>query len=286
MNKYNLLLTVRSSLFLALILFASTSIYAKDLAFVSILPQKFIVESIAGNLLDVKVLIQPGQSPEIFDPKPKQMAELSRARLYFTIGLNFEKVILDRIIANNMQLKLIETQKGLKKSLYGGDPHIWLDPILVKQQVKTIYHALVEQFPKHQKELQQNYQLFIAKLNKLDSFLIQKLTENGSQLKNHSFVIFHPALARFSKRYHLNQIAIEQPGNKNSAKQLSDLMTELKPYSINYIIVEKQFSKKEAQTIAKVFNAQLLEVDPLAESWFNNMYAIAKQVSLSLFKKN
>jgi len=283
MKKNKLSASIRLFLILLPIFFINTSIYAKDLAFVSILPQKFIVESIAGDLLDVKVLVKPGQSPEIFDPNPRQMAELSRAKLYFAIGLNFEKVILERIVANNMQLKLIETQKGLKKALYKGDPHIWLDPILVKQQVKTIYLALVEQFPKHQKKLQKAYESFIDEITKLDSFLSKTLTENGSPLKNNSFVIFHPALARFSKRYHLNQISIEQAGNKNSAKRLSNLMSELKPYTIKYIIVEKQFSKKEAQTIAKVFNAQLLEVDPLGESWFNNMYDIAKQISLSLF---
>lgn len=278
--KNKLFTTVKFTLFLILINFSNHSLFAKDIAFVSILPQKFLLESLAGDLLTINVLVKPGQSPEIFDPTPRQMAQLSSAKLYFTIGLPFEKIILDRIIANNMQLQLVETQQGIKKSPYQGDPHIWLDPILVKQQLKTIYQAVINQFPRHSVTIQERYQGILDKVNKLNSYL--ETTFSNKQNHN-SFVIFHPALARFAKRYQLNQIAIESSEHHNSAKHLAQLMSDLKQQSVKYIIVEKQFSKKEAETIARVLNAQLIDIDPLAESWLDNMYDIAKQVRLALF---
>jgi zinc transport system substrate-binding protein len=274
--------------------FQSLNLLAKPIAFVSILPQKFLLQSLAKELLDVKVLVKPGQSPETFDPTPRQMAELSTATLYFTIGLDFEQNILTRIIANNKKLNVIKTYNGIEESSLHHDPHIWLDPLLVQFQSKIIYQALIKAFPEHLKELQQRFQLLQQQLDKLDNsigalFINKGKLSNTTQLSTtalsnkRSFVIFHPALTHFAKRYQLKQIAIEHEGKTNSAKYMADLMGSLKQQSVKYILVEKQFSKKEAQTVAKVIQADLLEIDPLAESWLENMYDIANKVRQALF---
>ena len=62
--------------------------------FVSILPQKYFVQQIGKDFVDVHVMVLPGASPAIYEPKPKQMATLSRADIYFSIGVLFEKVWL------------------------------------------------------------------------------------------------------------------------------------------------------------------------------------------------
>ena len=41
--------------------------------FVSIMPQKYFVEKIGGNLVDVSVMVKPGVSPATYEPKPKQI---------------------------------------------------------------------------------------------------------------------------------------------------------------------------------------------------------------------
>lgn len=59
--------------------------------FVSILPQKFFVEQIGKDLIDIQVMVEPGASPATYEPKPAQMAAISKASIYFSIGVPFEK---------------------------------------------------------------------------------------------------------------------------------------------------------------------------------------------------
>ncbi|MFK5985536.1 MAG: zinc ABC transporter substrate-binding protein [Pseudomonadota bacterium] len=274
MKKFNLHVIFGLTLFIQSLL-----VQAKTQVFVSILPQQFFVQYLADDFLEVKVLVKPWQSPETFDPSPRQMAMLSESKLYFTLGLGFEQRIIKRIIANNKQLQVIATETGITK--IANDPHIWLDPQLVQLQVKNIYMALLMYYPNFKEKLQHRYQQLQNQIKLLDNSLLSLFEQAKSN--NAKFVIFHPALNYFSRRYQLNQIAIEKNGKHSSAKYLAKLMSHLKSQSVKYILVEKQFSKKEAQTIARVLNAQLLEFDPLAYSWFNNMQRISKQVQLALF---
>jgi zinc transport system substrate-binding protein len=271
-------------LFIGLVLFIQNlSLHAKPIVFVSILPQYFLLQSLADDLVDINVLVKPGQSPETFDPSPKQMTELSKAKLFFTLGLDFEQVILNRIVANNQQLQVIDTQQVIEQFNGHEDPHTWLDPVLVKRQTEIIYLALKKQFPDSAELLERRHRGLQQQLSQLNSELEQLFFKNKGTAKKNNFVIFHPALGHFSRRYQLNQIAIEKEGKSNSAKYMANLMTALKKQSVNYILVEKQFSKKEAQTVANVVQAKLLEVDPLAQSWLENMRHLAAQVHLALF---
>ena len=48
-------------------------VYAEPIpVFVSILPQKYFVERIGGNEVNVEVMVNPGESPATFNPNPKK----------------------------------------------------------------------------------------------------------------------------------------------------------------------------------------------------------------------
>ena len=83
--------------------------------FVSILPQKFFVQQIGRDLVDVHVMVLPGASPATYEPKPKQMATLSKADVYFSIGVPFEKVWLRKISVANSSMKLCHSDRGIQK---------------------------------------------------------------------------------------------------------------------------------------------------------------------------
>jgi len=88
--------------------------------FAAILPQAWFIRRIGGPHVDVDVLVGPGQSPHTFDPPPRQMARLARARLFFAIGWPFEKRLLEKAAAVNPDLKVIDTLEGV--------PLRWLTP--------------------------------------------------------------------------------------------------------------------------------------------------------------
>ena len=83
--------------------------------FVSIAPQKYFVQQIGKDLVDVHVMVQPGADPHTYEPKPKQMVAISKAKLYFAVGIEFEEANLDKITATNPNLKVVHTDQGIDK---------------------------------------------------------------------------------------------------------------------------------------------------------------------------
>ena len=60
-------------------------------------------------------MVHPGATPHTYDPTPRQMAAISRAKLYFAIGIEFEKANLGKITATNPNLRVAHTDTGIEK---------------------------------------------------------------------------------------------------------------------------------------------------------------------------
>ena len=100
------------------ILFTSIGIgFATDKVpvFVSIVQQKYFVQQIGKDLVDVQVMVQPGASPATYEPKPRQMADLSKTKIYFAISVPFENAWLSKIAAANPNMRVIHTDHGIEK---------------------------------------------------------------------------------------------------------------------------------------------------------------------------
>lgn len=91
--------------------------------FVSIQPQKFFVQQIGGDRVDVRVMVKPGASPATYEPRPRQMAALAGTRLYFAIGVAFESVWLGKIAAANPEMKVVHTDHGIEKRAMAAHHH-------------------------------------------------------------------------------------------------------------------------------------------------------------------
>jgi zinc transport system substrate-binding protein len=91
--------------------------------FVSIVPQKFLVQQIGRDLVDVQVMVVPGADPHTYEPKPQQMVAISKAQLYFAVGIEFEQANLRKITASNPNLKVIHTDHGIEKLAMAAHHH-------------------------------------------------------------------------------------------------------------------------------------------------------------------
>jgi len=186
-----------------ILLTLTTLVSAKMQVCVSILPQAFFVQKIAGDLADIEVLVKPGSSPATYAPKPSQLKLISDASLYLTIGVAFEQNWLHRFSAVNSEMELIDTTKNIEKISMGKaacnhedhdheghnhtglDPHVWLDPILVISQAEVIADAFIAKDPKNKAAYLQNRDLFIRELQSLDSE-IQKIL---AKTQNRKFIV-------------------------------------------------------------------------------------------------
>lgn len=155
------------------------------------------------------------------------------------------------------------------------DPHIWLDPILVKTQAELIAKALIAKYPQHKALYEANLIKFQAELDALNAELSALF--KGS--KNKKFIIYHPSLAYFAARYHLVQIPVEIEGKEPKAKDLQRLISIAKKEKIKTIFVQKGFAQNAAKSLAKELNARVVELNHLSENYAKNLRQIARELS-------
>ena len=261
--------------------------------FVTIAPQKYFVQQIGKNLVDVQVLVEPGANPHTYEPKPRQMVALTKARLYFAIGIEFEAAKLKKITAMNPSLQVVHTDHGIRKipitaeihrdadghtggeyhNHPGLDPHIWLSPPLVMIQARSILTALQSADPGHYSTYESNYRAFMVSLIDLDAQIRKIFTH----CKMSSFMVFHPAWGTFAHTYGLKQVPIEIEGKAPKPAQLKDLIEYAQTHQINVVFVQPQFSIKSANEIAKAIDGKVIAVDPMAQDWANNLHRVAEE---------
>ncbi|MBU1568540.1 MAG: zinc ABC transporter substrate-binding protein [Proteobacteria bacterium] len=109
---------INTSLCLLFVFCSSTRAFTASLetVFVSILPQKYFMQQICKDSLNIEIMVAPGASPHTYEPKPSQMKKLAASRAYFAIGLPFETTWLDKFIGVNRQLKISTPLLELRKS--------------------------------------------------------------------------------------------------------------------------------------------------------------------------
>ena len=272
--------------------------------FVSILPQRYFVQQIGKERVSVQVMVQPGASPATYEPKPVQMIDISKAKVYFSIGVPFEKAWLDKIAASNPGMRVVATDQGVQKlamqrhhhdhdsdpkrhSRHSGrrqerdeslDPHIWTSPRLVMKQAQAIVVALQQIDAAHHSEYEANYQQFIKELSQLDLELKNKL----SGLQHRRFMVFHPSWGYFAHAYGLTQVPVEIEGKRPKPSQMQAVIEHGRHERIKVIFVQPQFSTKSAQAVAAAIDAKIVIADPLAENWAENLRYQADQIKAAM----
>ncbi len=252
--------------------------------FVSILPMVDFVGQIAGSRSRVLPMVLPGQSPATYTPTPKQMAALAGADLYFRIGVPFENSLISKLEHNMPELTVIDLRTGIelideKTNATGApDPHIWLDPKLVKQMALTIRDALIRLDPAGAEIYRTNCRHFRAELDQLD----QQLHRILQPLARQTIYVFHPAYAYFCRAYNLVQKPIAPGGKTPGARYLARLIEQARRDQVRFIFIQPQFSKKTAGAIASAIGATLIPLDPLAKDYIDNMKTMGRRIADAL----
>lgn len=257
---------------------------------VSILPQKYFIEALVGNAYNINVMVAAGASPASYEPTPRQMVGLSKSELYLMIGhLAFEEVWIPRIERINPNLKIVDLSSGIE--LIGGDdeeitkhkhaiednhhhhgidPHIWMSPKHVKTIVENISTALISLDKPSKDAILQKRDSMLIVLDQLD-----KMFENSlSSIQIRKFIIFHPALTYLAEDYQLEQIAMEFEGKEPSPSYFKSIVDRARSEKIGVLFIQKEFDMENARQLAREVDAELIQIDPLAEDWYSQMIEI------------
>ena len=122
---------------------------------VTIEPLRYFAEAIAGGHFEVNCMVPEGNSPETYDPTPRQLVELTKSRAYLRIGhIGFEQVWMERLEANAPGMQVFDTSRGIslirdEGHAHGGhshaggvEPHIWNSPANARIIARNVCDAL------------------------------------------------------------------------------------------------------------------------------------------------
>ena len=277
--------------------------HTKPIVSVSIAPLGYFVQKIAKNSVDINLIIPPNSDEHTLDFKPSVVADLQKSAVYFTIGLEIEAILAQKFKG----IKIVDISEGIAKindahehnhahdsHSHGDshahksnthshdshahsrkDPHIWLDPILVKTIAQNITNTLSKLYPQNAKFYATNLADFEKELNTLHAQISSIL----SQSKHKKFIIYHPSLSYFALRYNLTQIPVEILGKEPKAKDLQILITLAKKEQIRTIFVQAGFAQKSAKTLAKELGANVAQINHLSDEWDKQMLHIAQKIA-------
>ncbi len=259
---------------------------------VSIVPQQYFVEKVAGDRAVVTVMVDPGASPATYEPRAEQLVALANADAYMTIGVAYEDTWLDRITAANADMLVVDTTVGIQKRTmeehsHDGevvqvnaegellDPHIWLSPELVKVQAANIRDALVALDPAGQQAYEANYEVFIGEIETLQ----QQITDSLAGVENCKFIVFHPSWGYFADEFGLEMISIEVDGQEPSPQEMAAVIDEALAEDIRVIFAQPEFSTQSASAIAEQIDGEVVLINPLAYDWEENLASVAETMA-------
>jgi zinc transport system substrate-binding protein len=252
---------------------------------VSILPQVYFVESIAGPNYKINVMIPPGASPETYEAGFRQLNELSTSDLYLKIGhLSFEDVWMKTLIELNPKMKVFDVSMGIeliedshehihnqhseKEILY--DPHIWMSVVNAELIAQNSLKALLQVYPEDSVLFHKNFLQLKKDIDKVKNTWFDK----KKLLEGKAFIIYHPALSYLANEMDMEQISLEYEGKEPPPSHIQNIIREAETKDIKSIFIQKQFNPDNAKSLAKEINAEIIIIDPLSSNWKEEMMNI------------
>jgi ABC-type Zn uptake system ZnuABC Zn-binding protein ZnuA len=234
-------------------------------------PLAMIVREIGGERVAVSAIVPAGASPHAFDPRPGDVARLAGARLLVTVGGELDGWVLRLRAAAGAEIEtlaLLDVPGLAPLAAEGGpaapgarrDPHVWLDPIRVRDALgPAIAARLVALDAEGAAAYAARLADFQARLARLDAELRAALAG-----PRRAYVAFHPAWRYFGARYGLEEVGVveESAGEDPTPRELAALVAAARRAAVPAILVEPQLDPRVARTLAAEFGATTVLVDP------------------------
>ena len=246
------------------------------------LPITEFTKAVAGDRAEVTQLLPTTVGPHEYQAKPEDAQILANADVLVENGLGIEEFLNDLVAnAGNRELKIIDSSEGIKtisnEEVEGEEhaqgeaeaghhhdgeynPHIWLDPKRVIEQVENIRDGLSAADPDGEQEYTANAAAYIDKLRQLDSEFTQKLQPFAGE----TFVTYHDFAPYFAQSYRLKaEYLVDIPEENASPQDVQRVINAAKGSDLKTLLTEPQAAGNPFSALAKDLKVQVSNFDPL-----------------------
>lgn len=283
-------MTVAAALMTAIMPGCSRGAQDRPVVTVSIPPQKYFLEQIAGDKLNVRCLLAHGGNPENYEPSIADMRDLQESILYLTAGnLPFETSLVSRIAEINPGLDIVDTSAGI--SLIAGthshgdspqhehddtfDPHTWTSVKNARVIAANITDALVRTDPANADYYRSRHRRFDTRLDSIDRAFASRL----EPFKGERFLVWHPSLSYLARDYGLEQIAVGSSTKELSVADLRRSIDNGRDGKVAVFFYQPDMDGRQARVLNAQIGAREVDVNSLDGDWEGTMNKIVDALS-------
>lgn len=276
-----------------------------------------VAARIAGEAVELTVLLEPGQNPHSYQPAPMDMVAVTEADLILVNGLGLEEFLDDLLAGSNTSAEVLVVSNGIDalegelhdlddedhddhegedhddqlEGTMGLDPHVWFDPNSILIWVENITGALVRLDPDQSETYLANAEEYSDQLTELDQWIKEQFDLIPDE--NRELVTDHTSLGYLARRYDLGQIGAVIPAltteAETSGMELADLIDKIEEHSARAIFVGVDFDQNLAQRVAEEAGVPLvplyfgsLSAGKPAGTYLDFMYYNVEAISTAL----
>lgn len=256
-----------------------------------------MIHTIAGDLVELTVLMPIGTDPHTFSPTPGDVAAVANAHVVFANGLNLEEFLTELIENAGSKAPVIPVSAGVETREFeemeghghvekedheeeheedeeaheeheadeeghhhaGADPHIWTTPANGLVMAHNLERALSAVDPANAGTYKANAAAYQTQLEELDNWI--KAQVETIPLEHRKLVTDHETYGYYADRYGFEVIGVVlgfSTSAEPSAQELAELQEAIGEYNAKAVFVGTTVSPALAQRVAEDTGIQLV----------------------------
>jgi ABC-type Zn uptake system ZnuABC Zn-binding protein ZnuA len=264
-----------------------------------------VVGIVAGDVIEMSVLLEAGQNPHVYQPTPQDLVKVSEADLIFVNGLDLEEFLDDLLDGIETTAIVFEVSEGISPLEVRGpdsehkgdeegdqdqkserlpssseDPHVWFDPNNIMIWIDNIVAVLVKNDPDNSETYRNNAAAYKSEIIQLDHWIREQVAQIPPE--NRKLVTDHTSLNYLAEEYGFEQIGAVIPAQtteaETSGQQLAELIDTIREQEVKAIFVGMDFDSTLSQRVAEETGINLiplyfssLSAEPPADSYLTFM---------------
>lgn len=273
---------------------------------VSIPPLAGLVRPLLPEGSKVEILIPPGVSEHGYDIPPSKLAAMAGADLVVYVGLGLEpqieKYVKDHPRAGRRDVSFAEAvgrdaanrtghdhedhdhaEGETCEHHHGADPHLWLDPILVRAFVPVLAEHVISlraEGDESSVKVAARRDAMLERVRELDAAFVAM----SAAAPRKTLVVGHDAYRLLADRYGLRTLALAGlSASEPTPSALAAVSSAAKNEGVTTVFIEPQLSRSAADRIARACKLKVRVLDPLGSGdYFGLMHKNLAEIGEAL----
>ena len=242
-----------------------------------------VISHVGGRQIDLVVLMQPGEDPHSYEPSAGDLAAVAESDVIFVNGWDLEEGLIGNLENVAQGAPLVPISANVKPQAPGMtgrainpdgddpehrvvDPHVWLDPHLVRQWVENVATVFSQLDPVNVSVYEENAQAYLGQLEALIADFEEQVDSIPADRRK--LVTNHDSFGYFAEAYDFEILGTVIPAASTlaepSAKELAGLVDIMEEAQLCTLFAESTSNAQLAQALsAEVSNCEQVQVVPL-----------------------